>query len=775
MLKFKKNSFTRSGLTIPVIIIAIFALILGTLLGIIRHNYIIHQEQSNDLLVNRYSKIIESNLEGNIDFLNLLAIELKENNLSESVFQDKVNGYLKNHPEFINITWVDSTFKIKSVSPLKGNSHIIGLNIELPMPKEASRLAKEQKHTIYTEPFEAIQGKSSFEAWVPVFIKNKFLGLFAAVYSSNDIINTWININDYPNTYFNLLDNNNEVVTEISNIKSGTDILSTQKSLISLNNGLKLQVESKMSTMFSPLIIFIILLLSILIFLITYFLWKLKNSQILLKKKERLLIDKNADLKIAKEKVEENEAKYKAIYENAPLSYQSLDNDGYIIDVNPTWLKTLGYTRDEVLGKWFGDFLHPNFVESFRINFRKFKKQGYINNVQYRIRNKKGDYIYISFEGCIGYNTDGRVKQTYCTFKDITSEVLAKKELIIAKEEAEQNEEKLNLMFKTSPIGICTVDIHGRFITTNQAYEQILGYSKEELEGLSFFDFTSQKDTSKNEKLFYNMFSLKTKNFSLEKRYIRKDGEEIIVFVNAFVISDAKNNVKYGTAFIEDITERKFAEQTISLSNKRYKSLFNYSPIPLWEEDITDVSSYLSELKKDGHEDLKIYFKNNPEEYVKCSKMIKVLDVNKTAMDLHMAKSKKQLIESLDKIFTEKSFSLFIEALISIIGGDKLFEAESEVKTLSGEIKDIHLTLKIDQSRSDRVIALLATLDITDRKNAENEVQNYQKHLEELVIERTKKLEEKNKELERLNDLFVDREFRIKELKDKIIKLESNI
>jgi len=62
--------------------------------------------------------------------------------------------------------------------------------------------------------------------------------------------------------------------------------------------------------------------------------------------------------------------------------------------------------------------------------------------------------------------------------------------------------------------------------------------------------------------------------------------------------------------------------------------------------------------------------------------------------------------------------------------------------------------------------------DITERKEAEAELAKHREHLEELVKERTEELEEKNKKLEKFNDLFVNREFRIKELKDKVKELE---
>ena len=65
--------------------------------------------------------------------------------------------------------------------------------------------------------------------------------------------------------------------------------------------------------------------------------------------------------------------------------------------------------------------------------------------------------------------------------------------------------------------------------------------------------------------------------------------------------------------------------------------------------------------------------------------------------------------------------------------------------------------------------------DITRQKEVEKELQKHQEHLEELVKERTKKLEEKNRELEEFNLLFVNREFRIKELKEKIAELEGKL
>lgn len=142
----------------------------------------------------------------------------------------------------------------------------------------------------------------------------------------------------------------------------------------------------------------------------------------------------------AKIKAEQSETKYRALYNNAPLSYQSLDENGCFVDVNPKWLITLGYLRSEVIGTWFGSYLHPDYLEHFKINFPAFLKRGYVTDVQFKLRRKNGSYIHVSFEGMVGYTADRKHKRTYCVFKDITEQKQFENELIKAKEKAEESD-----------------------------------------------------------------------------------------------------------------------------------------------------------------------------------------------------------------------------------------------------------------------------------------------------------------------------------------------
>ncbi|WP_319575913.1 PAS domain S-box protein [uncultured Desulfobacter sp.] len=126
-------------------------------------------------------------------------------------------------------------------------------------------------------------------------------------------------------------------------------------------------------------------------------------------------------LKEIENALQESEEKFKTMFEKAPLSYQSLDENGCFKEVNQTWLKTMGYTREEVLGKNFNEFLVPEWKNHFKENFPRFKAVGEILGVEFEMVKKNGDAILVSFHGKIAKNETGGFKQTHCIFQDITS------------------------------------------------------------------------------------------------------------------------------------------------------------------------------------------------------------------------------------------------------------------------------------------------------------------------------------------------------------------
>jgi PAS domain S-box-containing protein len=151
------------------------------------------------------------------------------------------------------------------------------------------------------------------------------------------------------------------------------------------------------------------------------------------------------------------------LYENAPLGYQSLDADGKFLSVNPAWLSALGYAREEVIGKWFGDFLASHYQEAFRHRFPCFKHEGAIDGVEFEMLRKDGSTVTIMFNGRIGYNVDGSFMQTHCIMQDVTARKKAEEEILgLAKFPSE------------NPNPVLRVSSDGRIIYANAAGNAML-------------------------------------------------------------------------------------------------------------------------------------------------------------------------------------------------------------------------------------------------------------------------------------------------------------
>ncbi|MDP8298841.1 MAG: PAS domain S-box protein, partial [Candidatus Tantalella remota] len=179
---------------------------------------------------------------------------------------------------------------------------------------------------------------------------------------------------------------------------------------------------------------------------------------------------------ISQDNLSRSEERFKVLFDEAPLPYQSLDESGNFLYVNQTWFETLGYEREEVIGKNFAEFLAGDLGQLFKERFKDFKRDGQICDVQFEMLKKDGSTITTEFTGSIAYDDQGNFKQTHSIFQDITERKKAEKE-------AEKARIYLDSIIDMSPFPMWVSDREGTMVRTNRSLRDALNVTDEELIG----------------------------------------------------------------------------------------------------------------------------------------------------------------------------------------------------------------------------------------------------------------------------------------------------
>ncbi|MDD4838268.1 MAG: diguanylate cyclase, partial [Synergistaceae bacterium] len=223
-----------------------------------------------------------------------------------------------------------------------------------------------------------------------------------------------------------------------------------------------------------------------------------------------------------------------------------------------------------VIGKWFGDFLCPEFVEGFRQRFPVFKAQGHIHS-EFGMLCKDGQRIVMSFEGKIGYSADGEFKQTHCMLRDITDQRMAERALIVS-------EERFRVAQEISPDGFTI--LHPVRSETGEIIDFAWVYENQAIANINQTD--PQKVIGKR---VLELFPGHSGTIIFEAyKHVANTGEtQILEEINVgeviskpawlrLVVVSMGEDI---AILAQDITERKAAEKTSEENVFRFQSLFN--------------------------------------------------------------------------------------------------------------------------------------------------------------------------------------------------------
>ncbi|MGC9444481.1 MAG: PAS domain S-box protein [Candidatus Methanospirareceae archaeon] len=294
-----------------------------------------------------------------------------------------------------------------------------------------------------------------------------------------------------------------------------------------------------------------------------------------------------------------------------------------------------------------------------------------------------------------------------------------------AEDALRESEERLRLTLENASVGIGTTDLEGRFRRLNKAYLDLLGYSLDELRTMTFTDVTHPEDRAKRQRYFQELLA-GTEHVEFENRYVRKDGSVRDVIIRAGFVPYANGRPHYIVNVVEDITERKKAEE-------RLRNIVEGSSIPTFVITDTHVISHWNAAL---------------EALTGLSRAALIgTDKQWTAFYPHERPILADLI--VDRAAERDVKALYGEACKKSSLIDGAYEAEDFFPAMGAEGTWLFFTAAPLKDAKGAIYGALETLqDITERKNAEEELHRYREHLEELVEARTAELERSNAELQ---------------------------
>ena len=192
---------------------------------------------------------------------------------------------------------------------------------------------------------------------------------------------------------------------------------------------------------------------------------------------------------------------------------------------------------------------------------------------RYRILRPDGSMRWIRSRTFPVPEPTGPITRVVGVAEDITEAERQLDDLRLAEAALRSSEERWRLVFENSAIGIVLADPTGKIVEANRAFQELLGYSNQELKTFTYVDITHEADLARSAEGIQQLLSGGKREVQIEKRYRHKDGRFIWVLATGTVIPGSDRSPRYMLGLVEDVTDRKIAEQELDASVSQLRAL----------------------------------------------------------------------------------------------------------------------------------------------------------------------------------------------------------
>jgi PAS domain S-box-containing protein len=492
----------------------------------------------------------------NEEFLAQIARDIATGEIDADTFQVRTNQYLANNPELLNIVWIDASGAVRWSAPFDTTDWLPGDGLS-PRQGQIARHARELGRAAYGQPYRANRGSAQMEVFIPVQRGRSPFGLVIAVYSVDGLLHHLVPSWFSEKYHLTLVDGSGEVLAANATTHAMDTTLSSLIVFDPPGNGLALRATALTNDTDLPsaLPVTMIVGLSVLVF---WSLWALRSHM-----GKRARVERERD----------------QLFNVSLDMLCTLTMEGRYRRINPAFERVLGHSHQRLTGHPMLDLVYPDDEDDARRALNRLAL-GEPCTFEARLRCADGRYKWLVWSA----NPVPSDQVIYAVAHDITDRK--------ATEEAWRAESAFRKAMEESVrTGLRATDMNGRIIYANPAFCTMVGYSRDELIGLTApFPYWPDEDNGENLRQLELSLAGDSRADGQEVRLQRKDGRVIDVRLMLSPLVDSAGHQTGWMAAMSDITESKRIRAELEAAHERFAAVL----------DGLDTAVYVADARTDN-------------------------------------------------------------------------------------------------------------------------------------------------------------------------------
>lgn len=277
--------------------------------------------------------------------------------------------------------------------------------------------------------------------------------------------------------------------------------------------------------------------------------------------------------KDAEDKLRESEARFRALYEMSPVAVPVLTPDGRFLFANHSAQRLLGYPEMDLVGRPLLDLIDEADRKGVRERIDRMTS-GLLDSfrAEYRIRHPEGQILWITASFSAVRDPNGNLQHIMATLADNTERIEADRRL-------RENEARLRAIFESAPIGILIASRERRILYANPMTEQFFGFSLWDLQAMALSELVVEG--GEMETILEEVASGKRERATLVNEFRRRGGGRGWGGTSCAGVRDSRGEFEYFVVMIQDLTEARAAQESLSAAHETLQALVEGSPVAI--------------------------------------------------------------------------------------------------------------------------------------------------------------------------------------------------